>query len=299
MWATVGLLCGLMQIPTKEPPGQLDPHSDHLAGVSAYRERQYSKAIESLLRAVEQEAPDTPEYRESLLLIGQSYYLTARMPDAIQWLEKALAAGIRTTEVFYMLGNAFIQNREPAKSITAFAAMFGIPADSAAAHLLTAQMMVRQEFEEFAQSELARALEIDPNLPGVHYLLGILATYRGQPDRAIQELQTEIALNPISAAAYYKLGDAYSRGEQWDFAIPQLQKSIWLDPNSSGPFILLGKAYLKKHELANAEGTLRRALELDPQNYSAHYLLGQTLIQAGRVAEGRKMLERSNELQKR
>ena len=272
------------------------PSANHAAGVALYKQREYAKAAEALRKAADTEKPGTPEYRETVLLLGQSYYLQARVPDAISWLEKARAEGIRTTEVQYMLGNAYIQNREPEKAVGAFAAMFGFPPDSAAAHLVTAQMMVRQEFEEFAEKELSRALELDPRIPEANYLLGQLAIFRSQIDRAVELLRKEIAINPNFAMAYYRLGDAFTRREEWDNAIPQFQRSIWLNPNYSAPYILLGKAYSKKGEAANAEGVLRQAIRLDPQNYSAHYLLGQTLIQEGKTEEGRKMLERSKEL---
>ena len=132
---------------------QLDanaPEVAHATGVLYYRLHDYPKAIEALTRAAGKEAASSASYRQSAFFLGHSYYLSAHMPEAISWLEKAVAAGIRTNEVWYMLGNAYIQQREPAKAVAAFANMFAVPPDSAAAHLLTAQMMVRQEFEEFA-----------------------------------------------------------------------------------------------------------------------------------------------------
>ncbi|MBZ5724102.1 MAG: tetratricopeptide repeat protein [Acidobacteriia bacterium] len=281
---------------------QLDanaPEVAHATGVLYYRLHDYPKAIEALTRAAGKEAASSASYRQSAFFLGHSYYLSAHMPEAISWLEKAVAAGIRTNEVWYMLGNAYIQQREPAKAVAAFANMFAVPPDSAAAHLLTAQMMVRQEFEEFAVKELDRALELDARTPEAHYLLGELAVYRGDIDRAIAEFQRELAINPNFAMAYYKMGDAYTRREDWDRAIPFLQRSVWLNPDFSGPYILLGKAYLKKNELANAEGMLRQAIKMDPQNSSAHYILGQALMQAGRTDEGRKMLERSKQLREK
>ncbi len=270
----------------------------HTAAMSAYRQRQYAKAADAFAQALKLETPGTTQYRESLLLLGQSYYLSARIPQALETLEKAVAAGARTNEVFYMLGNGYIQNREPDRAVSAFALMFQVPRDSAAAHLIAGQMMVRQEFEEMARKEVERALELDSRIPEAHYLLGQLAIFRGELDAGIQEMHKEIELNPNFAMAYYRLGDAYQRREEWDSAIPQLQRSIWLNPTYSGPYILLGKAYLKKKELLNAEGMLRQAIRVDPQNYSAHYMLGQTLVQEGKTEEGRKMLEQSAKLRK-
>ena len=269
---------------------------DHAAGVESYKQRQFSKTIESLEHAVSTEKPGTPEYRESTVLLGQSYYLTARLPEATTWLQKAVDDGVRINEVFYMLGNCYIQQREPVKSRAAFAAMFGVPFESAAAHLLTAQFMVRQEFEEFAAQELARAVELDPKIPQAHYLIGMMAIFRDELDKGIEEMRQEISINPDFAMAHYKLGDAYTRRENWDAAIPPLQRAVWLNPDYSGPYILLGKAYFKKKDLGSAEGMLRRAIKMDPANYQAHYMLGQVLMQAGKTEEGRRMLEESQKL---
>src|SRR5450432_4505141 len=269
---------------------------DHSAGVELYKQWQFSNSILSLKRAAATEKPGTPEYRESAVILGQSYYLSSHIPKASEWLQKAVDDGVRINEVFYMLGNCYIQQREPAKSRAAFAAMFSVPFESAAAHLLTAQFMVRQEFEEFASKELARALEMDPKIPQAHYLTGMIAIFKNELDVGMEEMRKEIAINPDFAMAHYKLGDAYTRREDWDAAIPPLQRAVWLNPDYSGPYILLGKAYLKKNDLGSAEGMLRRAIKMDPANYQAHYKLGQVLIKAGKADEGRKMLEESQKL---
>jgi tetratricopeptide (TPR) repeat protein len=268
----------------------------HRQGVAFYQARDYAKAIDALTRAVEKELPGEPAYRESVQLLGLCHYLSGRVAEAVPWLEKSLSAGVRTPEVLHMLGTAYVQARNAAKAAAAFAEMYGVAADSAAAHLITGQMMIRQGFEDDAAKVLQRALALDPRIPEAHYLLGLIAIFRADIDRGIAELRAEIALNPNFAMAYYKLGDAHTRREQWEEAIPYLQKSVWLNPTYSGPYILLGKAFLKKKDLVNAEGMLRRALQLDPQNYQAHYMLGQALIQLGKVDEGRKLLERSKEL---
>lgn len=270
----------------------------HLRGLLHLELREYPKAIEAFEYAAANAATGSAEAGKALVLLGQSYFLAARLADAVRVLEKAAAAGVRTNEVFYMLAIGHIQGRSPEKAVLAVAALFQVAPDSAAAHLLTAQMMVRHEFEEFAVARLRRALELDSRLPGAHYLLGQIAVYRGEFEKGLEEFRQELSINPNSSLAYYKMGDAYTRQENWSSAIPFLQRAVWLNPDFSGPYILLGKAYLRQKEFANAKGMLRQAIRMDPQNYSAHYLLGQTLTQAGDAEEGRRMLERSQQLRR-
>ncbi len=259
--------------------------------MALYRQHQYAKAAELFEKAVASEPKDSKEYRESALFLGQSYYLTGKVPEAVPWLEKAQQAGVNLVELSYMLGNAYIQTHQPDKASNAFAVMFGFKPDSAAAHLITAQQMVRQEFEEDARNELQKALTIDPRIPEAHYMLGELAIYRSNIDTAVQELLHEIALNPNFAMAYYKLGDAYSRRDQWDQAIPQLERSIWINPTYSGPYILLGKGYLKLRRTAERGGQFTARARNGPQQLFRALHPG-TDAHAGRQG-GRRQEDRS------
>ncbi len=265
---------------------------DHQSALDLYKKHDYPAAAAAFQTALAAETPGSPDYQESTLLLGQSLFLMDHDADAIPWLEKAP----RSSEVVYMLGRAYLQTHQLTKSEAAFAEMYGVDARSAAAHLITAQMMIRHDAEDDAAKELQQALELDRKLPQVHYLLGELSLFHGAADAAVTFFQEEIALNPDFSLAYYKLGDAYSRRSEWPAAIASLQKSVWLNPDFSGPYILLGKAYLKLNQLANAEGVLRHAVAVDTRNYSAHYLLGQTLMQEGQTEEGRRMLELSQKL---
>lgn len=268
----------------------------HLRGVVFYRLRDFPRAIEAFVQSSAKETPGSPELKESLVLLGQSYFQSAKVPEAIAALEKAVAAGVRGNEVYYMLAMGHIQTGDAEKARRAVASLFVVEPESAAASLLSAQLMIRHEFEQAAVKELHRALRLDPAIPGAHYMLGQIAIFRGDIDLGIQELRQELSVNPNSSLAYYKMGDAFTRREEWDRAISFLQRAVWLNPDFSGPYILLGKAYLKKKDYADAEGMLRQAIRFDPQNYSAHYLLGQTLMESGKTEEGRRMLERSRQL---
>jgi len=212
-------------------------------------------------------ATDEPQRIDSAEISDHAHDLQASF-ETRRWAEDNLELG-------YILGMAYIQTRQPDAARRELARTFGVAPESAAANLMAAQMMIRLEFESLAEAELKRALEKDPRLPRVNYLLGQLALFRGRLDEAITLSERELAISPGDAMTWYQLGDAYLRQSRWDEAATALQKSLWINPFYSGPYVLLGRVYVKKGQPATAEGMLRHAIQYDPNNRTAHYLLGQ------------------------
>jgi tetratricopeptide (TPR) repeat protein len=260
----------------------------HKQGTEFYGQKKYQEAIAALEKAVQTEDPHSAAYVESTLYIGQSYFSLLQPAKAIPWLEKTAP----NVEVNYMLGNAYMQTRDVESAELAFARLFAVPAGSAAARLLAAELMLKREYEEDALAQVQKALVLDPKLPGAHFMLGEIAVFHASLDEGIAEMAKEIAINPNFSMAWYRLGEILARQEKWPLAIPNLERAIWLNGDFSGPYIVLGKCYYKTANYGNAEGILRHALTLDPNNYAATYLLGQTLIAEGKKEEGRAVLER-------
>ncbi len=269
----------------------------HLLGIAYYHADDYARAIEHLLAVVEKLPEGSMERRESVQVLGLSRFVTGRFAEAVPLLEETRRWASSNAELGYVLGQAYVQTRQPERAREVFAATFGVRGNSAAAHLVTAQMMIRLEFEPEAEAELKRAVDKDPELPMAHLLLGQIAIFRGRLDEGIALTEREIALNPANAMALHQLGDAQVRQSKWDEGILALQKSIWLNPFYSAPYIVLGRAYMKKGQPATAEGMLTRAIQYDPNNRSAHYLLGQLYQQVGRVADAKREFDIAERLQ--
>ncbi len=265
-----------------------DPALMFWLGKAYYRQAKYQKAIEKLNLSTARLDKTKIEYKEAVQILGFSHYVLGHLAESIPYFEQIIKWQPENNEVSYALGVSYIQSRQPAKSRDVFALMFSVPANSASAYLINAQMHVRQRFEETAEAELNQALKLDMKLPQVNLVLGELAIYKAEIDKGIVYLQKEIALNPLNGMAYYRLGEALTRQSKWDEAIPPLQKSIWLNPFFSGPYIVLGKVHLKKGDFGNAENILRRSVAMDPNNFGAHHLLAQTLQQAGKIDEAKR-----------
>jgi tetratricopeptide (TPR) repeat protein len=263
-------------------------------GIANYRKGDFVKAAASLKKALEEDPGDN----EAVQLMGLSYYLAGRPADAIAPLEKVQTwYPSANVDAAYILGVCYIQTKDYPSARKAFARMFGVPEDSAAAYLFAARMLLRQDFAPVAEEYAKKAVELDPKLPRTHMLLGELYLYKSRIPEAAEQFQKELELNPGEAAVYYKLADAYSRLQKYEEAEKLLQRSIWLDATSTGPYILMGKVLEKKGETALAVRALQRAIAMDPNNPMPHHLLGQAYRELGRTEDAERELKLAEQLQ--
>jgi len=266
----------------------------HEFGVAYYKSGDYLKAIEAFQKATQEDPAD----KEAIQLLGLSNYLAGRPGEAIPLLEKVQDWYPRANvDASYILGVCYIQTKDYPQARKAFARMFDVPPDSAAAYLFTARVLLRQEFDPIAEDYAQKAIALDPKLPLAHFFLGELHTFKSKIPEAIADFQAELAINPGHAETYYKLADAYSRVQKFDDAERLLQRSIWLDSTSTGPYILLGKVLEKKGEAVLAVRALQHALAMDPNNTVAHHLLGQAYQDMGKTEAAERERKLAGQLQ--
>ena len=262
-------------------------------GNAYYKKSDFSQAIQYLKIANAQ----NPANQEATQLLGMAYFASGHPGLAIPLLERVQSATPQANaDGFYILGTCYIQVRNYDGARNAFAKMFDVRGDSAAAYLFTARMLLRQEFDPVAEQYAQKAVALDPKLPLAHYLLGELDLYKARLPEAITEFQKELEINPANAATYYKLGDAYARAQRYDEAQTMLQRSIRLDSTSSVPFILMGQVLQKKGDYDLAVLSLKHAVTMEPNNPTSHYLLGQTYREMGRKDDAAAELKRAQEL---
>lgn len=270
------------------------PGLERELGIAYFRSGEVVRAVPHLEKAVEQ----APEDREAIQLLGLSYHFTGKPQQAIPLLEEVHSwFPSANVDANYYLGVSYIQVRDFDKARGAFGEMYGVGADSAASYLFTARMLLRQGFDTTAEEYAKKAAELDPKLPGAHFLLGEFYLFKSRIEDAIAEFEQEKAVNPSDAAVYYKLADAYSRVQKWDEAQKLLQQSIWLDSTASGPFVLLGKVLLRKGEARLAARALEKSAQMDPNNYVAHHLLGQAYRALGEEEAAARELKTAQQLQ--
>src|SRR5215831_1689271 len=195
-------------------------------GIAWYRKGDYLQAATLLQEAFTRRPEDT----DVAQLLGLAYYLSGRPGAAIAPLERLRASDPRASiDAAYVLSLCYALNREFDKARSAFASLYAVPPDSAAAHVIFAAMLVRQGLDPVAEQEAKAALALNASIPLGHYVLGEVAMYRADYEKAIGEFQNEIRLNPAFAPARTRAADAESHMARAGEAEMEAERSMWLD----------------------------------------------------------------------
>jgi predicted Zn-dependent protease len=267
---------------------------ERLRGIVEYENNRMAEAEASFARAVAQDSSDL----EAMQMRGVALYRLGRPAEAIPLLEKAHAAEpVANADPNYVLGLCYIGTERYDDARRAFAEQYGFAADSAAAWLVTARMLFRQEQTVPAENYARRAVKLDARIPQAHRLLGEIALARGDLQVAVAELEQEVALDPLDGETYDRLGDAYLRSGEAARAQKALDRAVLLEPNATGPYILLGQALLEEKDPLTAAMYLERAVNMDPTNSLAVMLLGRAFAAAGRTADAQREFDALKKLQ--
>jgi len=267
---------------------------ERLRGMILYQKELLPEAEAAFAKAATQDAQD----RESLEMRGITLYRLGRPEEAIPLLEKAdTEVKGANADPHYVLGLCYTDAKRYDDARRAFAAQFGFPPDSAEAYLVTARLFLRREFADEAAVFATKAVELNPQLPQAHQLLGEIALAKADLPTAVKELEAERKLNPLDGAMYDRLGDAYVRNGQFEEARVALNKAVLLEPNATGPYILLGEALIKLEQPIQALHYLQRAVSMDPGNYVTHNVLGQAYRALGQMADANREYKTAVEIQ--
>lgn len=211
-------------------------------------------------------------------------------------------------EVTYALGICLLDNKQKAEAEAVFKRMDTEAANRGALHVLIARAYRDAGSLPDAIRELKIALDINPNTPHAHYLLGLVYLLQEEwaPLPKIREqFLSELQINPNDFLSTYLLGSMASNEKKFEEADEYLKKATKLNPAWPEPWIYLGLNANSEGNTKSAEEFLRKGIELTGTDYSrsnyfvrkACFMLGRILVQGKEKEEGRRYLQKAKELE--
>jgi DNA-binding winged helix-turn-helix (wHTH) protein/TolB-like protein len=136
-----------------------------------------------------------------------------------------------------------------------------------------------------AQGMATTALEIQPELPEQHWIIGYVHTQRRSLHTAETALKTAIRLDPEYADAFALLGGIRTYAGQPKETLPLLREAIRLRPGAGYLyFLLLGRAHYFLEDCEQAQINLNEALVRNPANEETRLYLAACMVRQGEIA---------------
>jgi TolB-like protein/class 3 adenylate cyclase len=141
-------------------------------------------------------------------------------------------------------------------------------------------------FRELSMASARKAVELDPEDSGSHWILAFMLFYERRWEEAAREYEISLRLNPNDADAWVSLADLRGYEGRGVEAIACAEKAMRLNPHPpSNYFWILGFAQYVAGQYEAAVGTLRNKATYGTES---RRLLSAALTQLGLLEEARK-----------
>ena len=258
---------------------------EHELGTAYYSVSELAGAKNAFAKAIEQDASD----QDSVQMEGLVLYRLGQPEAAIPYLERAVQRTPNANaDAQTVLGLCFVNVKRFDDARITYAKLFGEAPESAAAYLVLATMLRHMDLSEPAAVQAQKALDISPNLPLAHLMLGEIALEKSDFGQAAQQFEAERRINPDYAIVYERLGDAYMRMDKLPEAQIALTKAITLDTTLTSAFVKMGMVLLRRQDAQTAIMYLAHAERLAPDDFETHSFLAQAYHRIGQEDEAKR-----------
>jgi tetratricopeptide (TPR) repeat protein len=271
------------------------------AAIAWFRRNDVTKA-KAQINAVLAKEPDNARAHN---VLGRIYLFEGNPPASIRELNAAVAQQA-DFETVYFLGIAYLKAKKVSDAAGLFTKLQSSAGDSAALHVLFGRAYIVTHFPEPAVAEFRKAVELDPQYPRAHSLLGYAyldhLNEQGYP-LARSMFQQELKIQPDDYLTLVLLGLTEVSLRDYAAAETVLLHAARVRPDGAAPYLYLGEAYTSTQRVKEAVNALQKYVSLvhNPEEFHrdlgrGYFLLGQGLLRLGRAEEAKKALARSQQL---
>ncbi|MBL8203976.1 MAG: tetratricopeptide repeat protein [Blastocatellia bacterium] len=247
-------------------------------GILYFRINEFEKAINTFDKFLE----TNPSHLQARQLLGLSLVEISYNTAAIEQLVPTLAVAPNDPAILYSLGLAYIRTNQLKEAEGLIQKLAVLPTGLAVSHLLKGQLqLARFEFEK-AIIDLKKAGELNPELPRLHYSIGLCYYKLGLNKAGLSAFEAEVKQRPKDFTTLYYLALLHEAEGNLDPAKQYVDLALAMQPNSVEVITILGKVLSRQGKNAEAAIAIEKAVAQDPKDSLKHYLLGKIYRELGR-----------------
>jgi len=264
---------------------------------------------EETTRIKKQPTADVQAYQ--LYLMGRhclARWTGEGMDQAIKYFEQAVARDNDYALAYADLGYAYTEigigvagSLHPGEAFrrakAAVARALEIDPDLPEAFAVLAHLKVAVDYDwAGAEADYKRAIELNPNSGVAYDAYGLMLASLERYDEAIEMQQRAHELDPV--AHRMDIATTYLRAGQYEEAMHAILECLEMDPHLALAHATAGWAYILNGKPEQGIASLRKALSLSPDSTLYLAQLGQALARAGKIDEARDILRQLEDLSK-
>ncbi|HYZ87462.1 MAG TPA: tetratricopeptide repeat protein, partial [Bryobacteraceae bacterium] len=242
-------------------------------------------AIDEAAQELESLHKAAPNHQQVNILLADCHLQLGNNRRVIELLNPMDLTGEYDRAAAYLLGTALVRDKRIGEGQKVLDRILR-DGESVEALVLLSSVQLAGSENKKAVANLARAIEINPNLPGIYSLYGQAKLNDGDSEGARAAFLKELERNPADYDANLQLGALYRLDKDYEKASTYLQKAFAMRPQSIAVRYQLGN-------LAMATGDNTKALELleqvtreAPSFVEGHISLGTLYYRLKRKQDG-------------
>ncbi|MEJ2007697.1 MAG: tetratricopeptide repeat protein [Acidobacteriota bacterium] len=238
---------------------------------------------------------DDPNDVRVATLLGDCYVHLRRYAQAVSLLTPIEKAHPDNLDLEWALGMALVgagRSREGLVRVEKVAHQGNRPG----AYLLAAEVYLKLTYYNRARTNAEEAIRLDPHLPGVYTVSGIIDTFFGNQKAAVAAFEKALQVNPNDAQAHLQLGVVFYTERKLGAARKQLDRALALQPDSSFALYELARVERAQGHLHAAVKDLEKVVREEPQWLPPHIELAALYYLLKRPADGGRETKIVNQL---
>ncbi len=260
-----------------------------------------------------------PSNRRVRMNLALAYYKLGRMPEAIRELnvlhdgrpldvkpallladcrmqtgEFAEAADLLAplhdeypddNAVTYLFGMALLKANRSDQAQAVLDKLLG-QGESAEGEFLLGQTEFLRQNHVAAAAHLAKAIKLNPKLPGAHSLYGQVLRLIGKLDDATEQFRQELNVNPYDFVANTQEALLLKQSGEYDKALFDVGRALQVRPRDPGALYERASILMQQGKLEQARQELEALAKQYPDFYEAHFALAAVYYRLHRKEDG-------------
>jgi len=242
-------------------------------------------AIEQAVAEFQQVLDRDPAQNSALLLLADCHLQLgndARVVEILSPFESQLGDDRLYA---FLLGTALLRQNDLQRGQAMIDRLFR-GGESAEGHVLLALQHMRRTDTRDSVPELQKAVALNPDLPGVHSLLGVALMNTGDRTAAMAAFRRELKANPNDFQANLRLALLLRDENKLDEASDYLTRAARLRPKDPDVMYGVARIQLGRDDLAGARKTLEELTASAPGFEGGYVLLATVYYRLGLREDG-------------